>query len=104
MIRCPDFLRASVCLWWMFFHNQLSHLSLLDVEIRLALQDFTHFQAILLLVALRARRPHRRAAGGIEQTKLNSDGVCDFAHDSAQGVHFTDEMALGDPAHGGVAG
>src|SRR6478609_7418209 len=87
-----------------FLHNQLSHFSLLDEQIRLAFQDFPHFQAVLLLVALGARRPHGRTARGIEQAELDPDGVRDFAHDSAQRVHFADQMALGDPAHGRVAG
>src|SRR5208282_1865642 len=31
-------------------------------------------------------------------------GVCDLAHDAAQGVDFADEVAFGDSADGGVAG
>jgi hypothetical protein len=86
------------------FHDQLGHFSLLDKEIRLALQHLAHFQAVLLLVTLSARRPHGRTTGGIEQPELYPDSVSNFAHDSAQRVHFADEMPLGDPAHGRIAG
>ena len=85
------------------FHDQFRHLGLLDEEIGLALQHFAHLQAVLLLVTLGARRPYGRPPGGIEQAKLDSHRVRDFAHDSAQGIHFAHQMALGDPAHGGIA-
>ncbi len=77
---------------------------MLDVEVGLGLEDFAHLHAVLLLVALRARRPDGGAARGIEQAELDADGVGDFAHDAAEGVDFAHEMALGDAANGGVAG
>ena len=86
-----------------FFHDQLSHLSLLDEEIRLALQHLAHLEAVLLLVTLGARRPHGRPPGSIEQAKLDSHRVSDFAHDPAQGIHLAYQMALGNPAHGRIA-
>src|SRR5262249_37900294 len=100
-------LRVSVSQWWVFggvLHDQLRHLSLFDLQIRLALQDFAHLETVLLLVALGARRPDGRPARGVKQTKLDSDCICDFAHDSAQGIHFPDQMTLGDPADGRIAG
>ena len=87
-----------------FFHNQLRHFGLLDVQIGLRLQHLAHLQAVLLLVALRARRPDGRAARGVEQAKLDADRVGDFAHDAAEGVDFADEVSLGDAADGGIAG
>src|SRR5262245_6884016 len=55
-------LRVSVPPSWIFFllHDQLRHLSLLDHEIRLALQNLAHLDAVLLLVELCAGRPHGR--------------------------------------------
>ncbi len=50
-----------------------------------------------------ARRPHGRAAGSIQQAELDADRVGDFAHDSAEGVHFADQVSLGDSADGGIA-
>jgi hypothetical protein len=34
---------------------------------------------------------------------LNSYGVCDLAHNAAEGVDFADEMSLGDTAHRRIA-
>src|SRR5580704_2533042 len=44
------------------FDDQTCHLRLLDREIRLRLQHLAHLEAVGLLVALRPRRPYRRAA------------------------------------------
>ena len=70
----------------------------------LRLEHLAHLHAILLLVALRARRPDGGAARGVEQAELDADGVGDLAHDSAERVDFAHQMALGDAADGGVAG
>ena len=43
--------------------GQLGDLGLNDAEIRLLFQQFPHAQAVLLFVALRARRPDGRARG-----------------------------------------
>ena len=69
-----------------------------------ALEHLAHLQAVLLLVALRAGRPHGRAARGVQQAELDADGVGDLAHDAAEGVDFADEVSLGDAADGGIAG
>jgi hypothetical protein len=84
-------------------HFEVHHLSLLDEEIRLALQDLAHLHAVEGLVALRARGPDGWAARGVEQAELNAAGVGDLAHDSAQRVDLADEVSLGDAADGGVA-
>ncbi len=60
-------------------------------------------QPILFLVALRARRPHRRPAAGIQQPKLDADGVRDLAHHAAQRVDLANQMALGDSADRRIA-
>jgi hypothetical protein len=51
---------------------------------------------------LGAGGPNRRAAAGIQKTKLNSDRVRDFAHDAAQSVDFADQVTLGDSANGRI--
>jgi hypothetical protein len=84
--------------------DQIGYFGLLDLEIRLRFQNFAHFQAVGLLVALGAGRPDRGAARSVQQTKLNSDGIGDFAHDPAEGVHFAHQVPLRDTAYGGVAG
>lgn len=67
-------------------------------------EDFAHFCAVLLLVALGAGGPDGGASGGVEESELDADGVGDLAHNAAEGVDFADEMALGDASDGGVAG
>src|SRR6185437_8237632 len=81
-----------------------SDFGLLDVEVRLRLEDFAHFYAVLLLVALRSGRPYGGAARGVEEAKLDPDGVRYFAHDAAESVDFANKMAFGDASDGGVAG
>ena len=56
-----------------------------------------------MLVALGAGGPDGRAAGGVQKAELDSYGVGDFAHDSAEGVDFADQVAFGDASDGGVA-
>jgi hypothetical protein len=78
--------------WWIFclaiipifiINDQLGYFCLLNDETALAFQDFAHLHAVLLLVALRARRPYGRATRGIQKAELYAHGVCDLAHDSA---------------------
>src|SRR5580658_2581267 len=86
------------------FEDQIYGFGLLDVEVGLVFEDFAHFYAIKLLVALGAGAPDGGTAGGVEQAKLDADRVCDLAHNAAESVDFADQMALGDAADGGVAG
>ena len=80
------------------FDDQFRYFSLLDLEIGLGFQDLAHLQAIGLLVTLSARRPNRRASGGIQETELDANCVGNFGHDAAEGIDFTDKMPLGDAA------
>ena len=84
--------------------DQVGDFGLLDLEIRLRLEDLAHFEAVGLLIALGAGRPDRGAARGIEKAELDADGVGDLAHDAAKGVDFADEVSFGDTADGRVAG
>ena len=85
------------------FHDQICHLRLLDLQIRLRLQYLSHLEAVSLLVALRARRPYGRAARSVQQTELDADRIRDLAHDSAKSIHLADQMSLGDAANRRVA-
>jgi hypothetical protein len=85
-------------------HDQVSDFGLLDVEVGLAFQNLAHLQAVLLLVALRARRPYRRPTRGIQKTELDANRVGDLAHYSTQSIDFPDEMAFGNAANRGIAG
>ncbi len=84
-------------------HHQVDDFGLADVEAGLGFEHFAHLHAIELLVALGARAPDRRAAGGIQKPELDADGVGHFAHDAAQGVDFADQVSLRDAAYGGIA-
>ena len=77
---------------------------MLDLQVRLRLQHLAHLEAVGLLVALRARRPHGRAAGGVEQAELDADRVGDLAHDAAERIHFADQVPLGNSPDRGIAG
>ena len=57
-----------------------------------------------MLVALRARRPDRRAARSIQQAELDADRIGDLAHDAAERVDFAHQVSLGDAADGRIAG
>ena len=63
---------------------QRRHLGLLNVKVGLALEDFLHPDAILLLITLRTRRPDGWPAAGIEKAKLDSDRIGDFGHNATQ--------------------
>ena len=74
------------------------HFRLLDAKIRLAFQHLLHPDPVLLLVALRARRPDRRTAAGIQQPELDPDRIGHLAHHAAQRVDLAHQVTLGDAA------
>src|SRR6266851_6476668 len=63
------------------------------------MQHLAHREPVSLLVALRARRPHRRSTRSIEQAKLDANRVRDLAHDAAEGVDFANEVSLRNTAN-----
>ena len=58
---------------------------------------------VQLLIRLRARRPHRRPAAAVEQLELNSGRVDCPAHQSAERIDLSDQMALRRAANGRIA-
>ena len=54
-------------------------------KIRFVFQHLAHAHAIQLLIHLRARRPHRRPAAGIQQPELNPHGIGQFPHQRRRG-------------------
>ena len=80
------------------------HLGLHDTQIRLGLQHLAHANAVLLLVALRARRPHRRPAAGVQKPELNADRIGHFAHHAAERIDLANQVPLGDSPHRRIAG
>ena len=75
-----------------------------DGEVGFALKAKAHLAGVLPLVRLRAERPHRGAARGVEDTLLEVALVGHLADLAAQGVHLVHELGLGGPAHRRVAG
>lgn len=83
--------------------NQLRHFRLQNPQIRLPLQNLAHPNPILLLVALRPWRPHRRSATGIQQSKLNPNGVSHLSHHPTERINLANQMTLRNPADRRIA-
>src|SRR5581483_7746270 len=64
----------------LLLENQIYDLGLLDHQIALGLEAALHLNAILFLIALRARRPHSRPPAGVQQPELDAHGVGHLAH------------------------
>ena len=74
------------------------------VDVFLALQRLEHPTPVLLLVCLRARRPHSRATTAIENFELNAGRVDGTSHQAAQRIDLGDEMSFRRAANRGIAG
>ena len=72
-------------------------------DVRLRGERVAHPCAVSMLVRLRARRPHRRAAAAVEQLELNAGRVDRQAHQAAERVDLADEVALRRPADRRIA-
>jgi hypothetical protein len=83
--------------------HQVYDLGLANVQVGLGLEDLAHLDAIKLLVALRAGTPNSGPAGGVEEPELDANCIGDLAHDAAEGVDLTNQMAFCHSANGGVA-
>src|SRR5262249_21080638 len=86
------------------FDQQRRHFSLLNPKVRFAFEDFLHSDAVLLLVALSARRPDRWPTAGVQEPELDSDSIGHFAHHAAERIDLPNEMTFGDAADRRVAG
>src|SRR5207253_3041263 len=61
--NCNSLLAASC---WLIVQDQICNLGLLNAEVGLRFQHLAHFQPVLLLIALGARRPYGGAARSVE--------------------------------------
>jgi hypothetical protein len=86
------------------FDYQLRYFGLENSQIGLALENFAHLDAVLLLIALRPRRPNRWTPAGVQQPKLDTDRVGYLAHHTAQRVDLAHQMSLCDSTDRGIAG
>ena len=73
-------------------------------EVRQRGERVAYPPAVLPLVRLRARRPHRRTAAAIEQLELDAGRVDRAAHQAAERIDFADEMPLRRAADRRIAG
>ncbi len=85
-------------------NDERGHFGLLDVKVRFALEDFLHAHPVLLLVALRARRPDGWPSARVQKAKLDADRVGDLPHHAAQRVDLAHQVTLRDPADRRIAG
>ena len=69
-------------------------ISLLHVEVRMALEERLHAELIGLLVALRSRSPDARSLCGIQHAELNAGRIGVQPHRAAEGIDLTDHMPL----------
>ena len=84
-------------------HHQRCRLPLLAVQILLPLAHPLHPKLIRLLIALRARRPHARAALRVQHAELQPRHIRRLAHLAAQRINLPRQMPLRQSADGRVA-
>ena len=85
-------------------NEQLLHRGFEDVEVGEGAEQALDFAGIGVFVGLCAGASHGGAFGGIEYMELNARRVDGQGHESAERVDFFDDLSLGQPADGGVAG
>ena len=78
--------------------------ALFQIQILLAFANPLQPELIRLLVTLRARRPNRRTAFGVEHAELQAGHVGGFSHFAPHRVNFAGQVSLGQTADGRVAG
>ena len=74
------------------------------LEVGLPGQQRLHGLAVELAIGLGARAAHGRPLGKIEGAELDAGAVDGAAHDAVQGIDLAHQMALAQPADGGIAG
>jgi hypothetical protein len=73
------------------------------VQVGRGFQHGLHGEAVELFIALRPGHLHGRAFAHVEHTYLDRRAVGVAGHLPAEGVYLAHDMALGRPAHRGVA-
>ncbi len=86
------------------FHNQIVDALLEQSEISLVFQDAANRGLVSHAIRLGSSGANRRPLAGIEHTKLDAGQVGCLCHGTTQGIDLLDQMALADPADGGIAG
>src|SRR5688572_4794403 len=73
------------------------------MKIRGGFQDLPHLRPVQTPVGLGTRRLNCRPTRAVQQPKLNPSPVDHAAHNAAEGVYLSDNMAFSDSADGRVA-
>jgi len=74
-----------------------------DRQVRLGFENRAYGSRVEVAIALRAGSLHRRTLRTVEHLELNAGLVRRFAHESAEGVDFFDEVAFGETTNRRVA-
>jgi hypothetical protein len=88
----------------LFPDHEPRDISLLHIQPWMALEERLHAELIRFLIALRSRSPDARALGGIQHAELNAGRIGVQPHRTAEGIDFTDHMALRQTADRRVTG
>src|SRR6218665_1795615 len=83
--------------------HQVIHGLLEQPQPGLVLQPAADRGLVQQAIGLRARGPHRRAFGTVENAKLYAALVRGQRHRATERIHLLDQMALANAANGGVA-
>jgi len=87
-----------------FADHESRDISLLHVEVWLALEKRLHAELIGFLIALRARSPNAWTLRGIQHAELNPGRIGVQPHRTAEGIDLPDNVALRQTANRRVTG
>ena len=84
--------------------DEVGHISLLHVEVRLAFQEHFHPELVGFFITLSAGRADAWSFCGIEHAELDAGGVCIECHGATEGVDLTNHVSFGESTYRGIAG
>ena len=87
-----------------FADHESRDISLLHVEVWLALEERLHAELIGFLIALRARSPDARSLRGIQHAELNPGCISVQPHRTAEGIDLPNHVALRQTSNRRVTG
>jgi hypothetical protein len=85
------------------FDEKGCNLGLFKIQVFSSLANPFHMKLVGLFVTLGAWRPNGGPFASIQHAKLNPSGVRCQSHLAAQSVNFSDQLAFGEAADGGIA-
>ena len=85
------------------FNHQTFHHGLLQIQVKLALNNGFHQGMVSVFVILGSGRVNRRTFFGIQCSVLDGGLICDSGHFSADRINFLDKLTFGHSANGRAA-